>query len=1077
MSWPTTSPSCEAGDLAQILGIPAFSEEQLDAILAPLEPSVVVAGAGSGKTTVMTARVVWLVATEQVTPDHVLGLTFTNKAAGELSSRVRRSVLALSDRLSGVPRTEVGEPTISTYHAFAGRLIAEHGLRLGVEPGSRLLTEAASVQLAYRIVTTTSRDLAPLESSVAAIVQNVRALDAELAEHCLEPEVLRAFDRGEVEKIEALDKRAARTGEMLTVSITRIELAYLVDELRQARRQRDLVDFSDQMRFGAMLAENFPEVGAALREQFPVVLLDEYQDTSVAQRVLLTGLFGGGHPVTAVGDPLQAIYGWRGASVANIDSFPSHFPRTDGSPAPVRRLTENRRSGIPILMGANELAGPLRALHPQVLPLVSPADSMRSGGIRVALHNTYEEEMQWIGDRVLEQIDLGTKPEDIAVLARVRSDFPALIRVLEQRDIPVDVLGLGGMLAMPEVAEIVAVLEVLHDSAANPALVRLLSGPRWRIGLRDLALLGRQARTLAGSQGRPGDDDLDGQLDAAVSGVDPADIISLLDALDDPGDLDYDPEARRRFALLSAEIRSIRRGIGDPLPDLVHRVISVTGLDIEMASTPELLRMHRSEGLTAFVDLVATFANVEGESHVGAFLGWLSLASRFDEVPALDRPAVPGCVQLMTVHKSKGLEFPVVVLPSLTQGVFPGTRGITRWTKNAKAVPFSIRGDRESLPHLAGYTAKDHTAFIDACEVHSGHEDLRLIYVAVTRSERLVIASSSWWGPSQIKPRGPSPYLTTLRDQCIAGAGQVDHWAAAPADDAGNPAFEIDGDTSWPPASDPHALELRLEVAAQVRQHPDLTVADLRGEHDGLEAGAVRVPAGDSPLSPLAATDLEIVRGWDDDIELLLEERRLQRAPTRVVAQPSSHSASDLVRLAADPTLFTRRLARPVPAAPAPAARRGTRFHAWVESHFGIAPLLEPDDLPGAADEAIDSDDTLAAMQAIFLTSPYADRTPIAIEVPFALVIGGRVIPGRIDAVFSSTGPDGVTRVEVVDWKTNRHHDADPLQLAIYRLAYSELSGIALDDVDAAFFYVRDGALIRHRDLPDRAGLEALVIG
>ena len=741
------------GDLVDLLGVP-FSDEQLVAITAPLQPYVVVAGAGSGKTTVMTARVVWLVATGQVLPEQVLGLTFTTKAAGELSGRVRRAVQQLADRTTGVPLDEVGEPVVSTYHAFAGRLLAEHGLRIGVEPGSRLLSEAASVQLAHRVVTRTARDLSALDRAVSTVVESVRALDSELAEHCLEPEDLRAWDLDWVARIEQLDAPQKDTRVMRSVSLARIELAHLVDEFREARRARDLVDFSDQMRFGARLAHESPEVGRALREQFRVVLLDEYQDTSVAQRVMLTGLFGDGHPVTAVGDPLQAIYGFRGASVANIDSFPHHFPSADGRPARVLRLAENRRSGVRVLAAANELASPLRALHPQVAPLVAPAGRPKPpGGLRISLHESYADEVAWVAERVAEVVEGGTPPADVAILCRARSDFPALMHALGERDVPVEVVGLDGMLAMPEVAEVVAILEVLHDSTANPSLVRLLAGPRWRIGLRDLALLGERAAHLAGSHGRLDDADLDVQLDAAVAGVDPADVVSLLDALEDPGPLAYDPVARDRFATLAAEIRSLRRSLGDPLPDLVHRVLTVTGLDIEMAASPEVLRLNRAEGLASFVELVAGFADAEGDAGVAAFLSWLTMAARFDKVPELDRAARSDAVALMTVHRSKGLEWPVVVLPSLTETVFPSDRGMTRWTTNSKAVPYPLRGDADSLPTLTGFRAKEHAEFVARCGDHSLLDELRLAYVAVTRAERLVLASASWWGPT---PEGPA---------------------------------------------------------------------------------------------------------------------------------------------------------------------------------------------------------------------------------------------------------------------------------------------------------------------------------
>ena len=126
--------------------------------------------------------------------------------------------------------------------------------------------------------------------------------------------------------------------------------------------------------------------------------------------------------------------------------------------------------------------------------------------------------MAWVGDRVREQVDAGTPAGDIAVLCRATSDYPALVRAFTDRGLAVEVVGLDGMLAMPEVAEVVAVLDVLHDSTANPSLVRLLTGPRWRVGLRDLALLGERAAHLAGGGGRLDDADVAEQLDAAVPG-------------------------------------------------------------------------------------------------------------------------------------------------------------------------------------------------------------------------------------------------------------------------------------------------------------------------------------------------------------------------------------------------------------------------------------------------------------------------------------------------------------------------------------------------------------------------------
>ena len=149
-------------------------------------------------------------------------------------------------------------------------------------------------------------------------------------------------------------------------------------------------------------------------------------------------------------------------------------------------------------------------------------------------------------------------------------------------------------------------------------------------------------------------------------------------------------------------------------------------------------------------------------------------------------------------------------------------------------------------------------------------------------------------------------------------------------------------------------------------------------------------------------------------------------------------------------------------------ARRGSRFHAWVEARFGQQSLLDPDDLPGRGDLGIDDEDDLRELIATFESGPFGDRVPHAVEAPFALVLAGQVVRGRIDAVYAE--PDGSWLV--IDWKTNRRQTADPLQLALYRLAWAELLDVPLDQVVAGFHYVRTGETVLPSDLPDRGSME-----
>ncbi|MET9956472.1 ATP-dependent DNA helicase [Streptomyces sp. NPDC006339] len=1129
----------DPGQLKELLGIP-FTPEQTACIIAPPAPQVIVAGAGSGKTTVMAARVVWLVGTGQVAPEQVLGLTFTNKAAGELAERVRTALVRAGvtdpEALDALdPDNPPGEPRISTYHAFAGQLLTDHGLRIGLEPTSRLLADATRYQLAARVLREAPGPYPALTRSFPTLVGDLLALDAELSEHLVRPERLLAHDSELLAELATAKLTNADLRKLPEAAAARRELLDLVVRYRAAKRSRDLLDFGDQIALSAELATTRPEVGAILRDEFRVVLLDEYQDTSVAQRLLLAGLFGQGtgHAVTAVGDPCQAIYGWRGASVANLDDFPEHFPYADGTPATRYALSENRRSGGRLLDLANGLAAPLRAMHAGVEALRPAPGAERDGGVRVALLPTHAEEIDWIADSLAHLVRTGTPPGEIAVLCRTAGDFPALQAALVARDVPVEVVGLSGLLQLPEIADLVAVCEVLQDPGANASLVRLLTGPRWRIGPRDLALLGRRARLLVH---RPGDDpaDADQRLAAAVEGVDPAEVVSLADALDtfldsgggeDDG-LPFSAEARVRFARLATELRALRSSLADPLMDVLHRVLAATGLEVELSASPHALAARRRETLGNFLDIAAGFASLDGEATLLAFLGFLRTAAQYEK--GLDN-ALPGgenTVKVMTAHKSKGLEWDVVAVPGLVTGQFPSTRARESWTAQPQVLPHALRGDAATLPRLDAWDAASLKHFKEELRDHQHTEELRLGYVTFTRPRSLLLGSAHWWGPSQKKPRGPSDFLTALYEHCAAGHGEIEAWADPPEEGAQNPLLTAElADQAWPLPLDKESLARRREAADAVltrlwalaphsgedtpgggRPAPDPEdlwlpddLEDLEGFPDDLEElppydeegegqkfggeplpAEPHVPAPRAEPEPLSAEDARTIASWDRDLTALTAELHRSRATTRDVVLPAYLSASQVLRLAADPDGFAKELARPMPKPPQPAARRGTRFHAWVESRFEELPLplLGPDELPGGEEfagepEILDERD-LDALKEAFDRTPYARRTPYRVEVPVHLSLAGRVVRGRIDAVYRD--PDSGA-YEIVDWKTSHLRNADPLQLALYRLAWAEQHGLDPDEVAAAFVYVRTGEVVRPSRLPGRAELEALLLG
>ncbi|MEV0737324.1 ATP-dependent DNA helicase [Streptomyces sp. NPDC050549] len=1147
--------------LKELLGIP-FTPEQTACIIAPPAPQVIVAGAGSGKTTVMAARVVWLVGTGQVAPEQVLGLTFTNKAAGELAERVRKALIraGVTDPDVIDPDNPPGEPVISTYHAFAGRLLTDHGLRIGLEPTSRLLADATRFQLAARVLREAPGPYPALTRSFPDLVSDLLTLDAELSEHLVPPERLRAYDTDLLRALEGVKLRNPELRKVPEAAAARRELTELVSRYRTAKRERDLLDFGDQIALSATLARTRPEVGEILRDEFRVVLLDEYQDTSVAQRILLAGLFGSGtgHPVTAVGDPCQAIYGWRGASVANLDDFPEHFAHADGRLAARQSLSENRRSGGRLLDLANGLAEPLRAMHAGVEALRPAPGAERDGMVRCALLPTHAEEIDWLADSIAHLVRTGKAPGEIAVLCRTATDFAEIQGALVTRDIPVEVVGLSGLLHLPEVADLVAVCEVLQDPGANASLVRLLTGPRWRIGPRDLALLGRRARLLVAHARVGADDDPDRRLAEAVEGVDPSEVISLADALDtfletplygsggagDDDGLPFSPDARVRFARLATELRDLRRSLSDPLMDVLHRVLAVTGLEVELAASPHALAARRRETLSNFLDVAASFAAGDGEASLLAFLGFLRTAAQYEK--GLDN-ALPGgenTVKVLTAHKSKGLEWDVVAVPGLVTGTFPSGQGREKWTAQGKVLPHALRGDTATLPDVVSWDSKGMKAFHEAMKDHQRTEELRLGYVTFTRPRSLLLGSGHWWGPTQKKRRGPSDFLQALYDHSAAGYGEIEAWADGPEEGEENPALQTATvDQAWPLPLDDRAMAHRHNAAKMVMDHlerlashdeshpaathdpdahddpdwpppleddeplhdeppyeespldaddgppeddpadwdawttdrptlPHQATAPHSAEHSSTPGGALREPRG----TRLTPEEARAIASWDRDLDALTGELLRARRGVTEVPLPASLTATQLLHLAADPDGLAQELARPMPRPPQPAARRGTRFHAWVESRFEelTLPMLEPEELPGSEAEIADERD-LEALKDAFERTEYARRTPYRVETPFQLSIAGRVVRGRIDAVYKQGDGDEAT-YEILDWKTSSTRTADPLQLAIYRLAWAERQGVPLEAVTAAFLYVRGGEVVRPEGLPDRAALERLLL-
>jgi DNA helicase II / ATP-dependent DNA helicase PcrA len=1094
VEWLTVEIKYSPAQLARLLRLPEPTPEQASVVGAPLAPLAVIAGAGSGKSETMAARLVWLVANGMVRPDRVLGLTFTRKAAAEFADRVRSRLDRLRRAGLSSPNDEAdgftGDPVVGTYHSYAGRLVSDHALREGLEPSMRLITPALSWQLASSIVAAYDGPMDEIGWTPQTVTAAVLQLAGDLAEHLRQPSDIRDVGAWLTEQRDALPGRvSAVVRKIMDSQAAREQLLPLAERYAAAKAVREVLDHGDQVALAARIAHLHPEVGAAERGRYNVVLLDEYQDTSHAQLVLLRALFGGGHPVTAVGDSCQSIYGWRGASAGNLRRFVHDFAGRRG-PAPVKLLSTSFRNSGRILDTATVLQAELRAEAPDV-PVLQPApDRATRGGVTCALLETIHDEAAWIADQTQRLLALpdgsapdglpwgdgraaGVRPSDIAVLCRKRSQFIPVRRALEARDIPCEVVGLGGLLSVAEVQDVVATLRVIHDASASDSLARLLTGPRWRIGPRDLVALGRRARDLARADEAPPpaapppapDEDDGDALAEAITDL-TADGGSLVEALDDLGEPEaYSRTGFARLTVFAGELRRLRTHAGRPLADLIAEIERTLGLDIEVASRPGTELATSRADLDAFTDVAAAFAGEQPEPTLGAFLAYLTAAQQ--EEFGLETGKVPDTdtVKLLTVHAAKGLQWPAVFVPGLAAGeksqVFPARpRMSTRWTDNPRLIPFPLRGDAGDLPPLRDLTAESVNAFIEACAHRDLAEERRLAYVAATRAAFWLGCSGFWWGEGAGR-LGPSVFLDEVRQ-----AADTDVWTDAPDDEADNPLLETVEAASWPVTPAGRRYEAVKEAAAMVS---DAATAD--NDQPMADDGALFGDDGE----PLDLEAAELVAAWRRDAELLLAERARRRTDNVTpVELPARLSVSALVDLARDPAELARQVRRPMPRPPAPQARRGTEFHRWLEQRYGQQKLFGDDDLFGADDPP---DEALDALRARFDAGEWGSRWPVQVEVAFETLIGDRQVRGRIDAVFRRDEGG----FDIVDWKTGapprsaEERQAIAVQLAAYRLAWARLSGVPVDQVSAAFYYVRRDVTVRPADLLDEAGLRALV--
>jgi ATP-dependent DNA helicase UvrD/PcrA len=675
--------------------------EQQEAVDHPLDPLFLVAGAGAGKTTVIAERILALVTTGAARADEILALTFTNKAAANLKAKVM-------ERLG--PDADV---TVSTYHGFGASLVAAHALELDLAPDTIVLNRAQAWQLLYAVFDEfrfqRRGTMAP-----QLLLDDALALASRCADHLVDVATVAA---------DCEEKAAGgRWTPLREAAAKRLELCQVVRAYEQRKRERNLLDYGDQIALAVRLLEEHPDLAGGYRADRPVVLLDEYQDTNFAQRRMLQLLYGPGSAITAVGDDMQSIYAFRGAHLANVLRFEDHFP-----PVTTKALQVTFRFGRRLVELANRIQAQVSQARPKVL---RPAAGVPDTTIECFLAADDADEAATIAD----DIAAGGPPWGrYAVLCRKRRLIPPIATALEERKLPVDVIGASGLLHRPEVVDVVAWLEVLVEPAASVALLRILEGPRYRIGRRDLAALARHD-----------EERLAGALDE-------------LDAVDGLSDA-----ARERLSAFAVERAALdRQAARLPVLDLIETILLRTGL---WRAAGERGR----ENLLRLLDLAERFSPVEGDPGLPAFVEYLRLLDESEEDLAEAHPTDRDAVRLMTIHQAKGLEFPVVFVPGLSGSkgasrIFPDRRSGENAISNSSVLPWWLREDDDDFPDLGSVRRVGDIE--DLVRTRKLDEEWRLFYVACTRAQERLVCSAAQWYPGPAEPQGPSLFYDFVAAQ------------------------------------------------------------------------------------------------------------------------------------------------------------------------------------------------------------------------------------------------------------------------------------------------------------------------
>jgi len=738
-----------AGGLEALLG--GLNAEQRRAVTHGTGPLLVVAGAGTGKTQVITRRIAWLIATRRARPSEILALTFTDKAADEMQVRV--------DQLVPYGYTDA---TISTFHAFGDRIIREFALELGLPSDVRVLSRPeAVIFLREHLFDFELDEYRPL-GDPTRFLGALASLFSRCKDEDVSPARYLAFaERLGEEASAALSVMASRG------AVTDTERQEVAARAEVARRQRELarayaryqellhaagfIDFGDQVALALRLLRDSPSARETLQRRFRYLLVDEFQDTNRAQSELVALLAEPHRNVTVVGDDDQSIYRFRGAAISNILGFQDRYGR-------VRRvvLRRNYRSFAPILDASHRL---IRFNDPDRLEVrAGIGKSLRAErraasvpAVRLEAFASGAEEADWIATEIGARIGGGARPRDHAVLVRANAGADTILRALNIGGIPWRFSGTSGLYARPEIRLLLAFLRAVADLTSSVDVYGVAASELYELGGEDLTAIVNAARRRNRS------------------------LWDILEELErQPGLLRISPASRTAVARLVADLRRLSQLAHErPAGEVLYRFLRETGWLARLAATDSSAAEEALQNIARLFEIVRAQSSLLADDRAIFVARHLqTLIEAGDDPPSAELDPDADAVAVLTVHKAKGLEFPVVFLCGLVAGRFPA----------------SNRRDPLELPvELIDEVLPEGDAHLQ--------EERRLFYVGMTRArDELILTHAADYGGR--RARRVSPFVLEALDLPVAagapGRGLV----------AGTPLEQLAAFEPRPPAPD-----------------------------------------------------------------------------------------------------------------------------------------------------------------------------------------------------------------------------------------------------------------------------------